>query len=149
MKKDMARVSNVFEFLNSFSTPLLISGCEHHCDPIWSQLLAYCKSNSLISPRDNSIPFPEVIFIWRLWLNWEYIKEKEAKKMLPLCCFCHHTWTRKVADERVDKNNLLINGLGAYFHMSFQLYSNNYVFKMVKNFVFYKKYDDSINEVKC
>ena len=50
------RVTKLFEFLNSFNTPLLISGCEHHTDPIWSQLLAYCKSNSLVCSCDNSIP---------------------------------------------------------------------------------------------
>jgi len=27
-----------------------------------------------------------------LWLNSEYVEEKEAKKMSPFCCFCHYTW---------------------------------------------------------
>ena len=56
MKKHMIRESRVFEFLKSFETPLLISSCQHHNDPIWSQLSNCFKSNPLICPCNNCKP---------------------------------------------------------------------------------------------
>jgi len=85
MKHHLVRDTKLFQFFNSFNTPLLIPCSYHHSDTIRNQLLANSKSYPFVCSCDNCIPIT--------WINpsklWKY-KHLSSLLFYDWLKFVHH-----------------------------------------------------------